>query len=702
MKKYMMEANRMAGFFAVCVCLSALFALHACKETIDDSNYAIKTDQTAMDFISASPEYSDMKAIYERVRLGDSESASTLANVLSARGHYTCFLPTNACLREYINELTGTTDVSRLSYEQAELIAYNSLIDNGDESAYESPDFPQNGSFSLPALSNRLISCKLEESTSNYLINGVANVVKADNEVTNGMIHVIDHVLAPSENNVAEMIMDAPNMQVMAALLKATTWCDSLTADRDLEYDEKDLEETVYFNSFNYKVADSRYEGYTAFVETDDVMAAWGIPSPQVDEAGNILNADAIVAAVESKCQSVYGSTALGDYANPENPVNRFVAYHVLPTKIAYNRFVHHFNEWNYMYGTNPLEPSESNYTVNVWDYYTTMGNHRGLMKITQLSDLGDREIYINRPSVYANGMNDDYQEIGLAETGEGLNVKIIADNGEYDNNAKNGFYYPIDAVLLYNESVRRNLGSERIRVDLTTIMSEVISNNVRGKTYQYFPAGYFKSVTNESADTRIFYLQDGAGNNYKWKDYQGDEFIFAGVFDFILRLPPVPMSQTYEIRMGLSNNGNRGMAQIYMGDDPQNLLPLGLPVDLRQGGSNNPNIPYVEDGDDEQINLENDKNMRNQGYMKAPKYFLWTDGQSLGTTVRNEGGTASSVNGGPTLRKILTATPMSADKTYYLRFKSSLENREAQFFMDYIEIVPSIVYNGAQAEDIW
>jgi len=698
-----MKAHCITSVFAACLLLSSLFALQACKETIDDSNYAIKTEQTAMDFISASPEFSDMKAIYERVRLGDSDDASTLANVLSARGHYTCFLPTNTALREYIREVTGSEDVNGLSYEQAELIAYNSLIDNGEEAAYESPEFPQSGSFSLPALSNRLISCTLQSGTSNYVINQVANVVDADNEVTNGMIHVIDRVLSPSQKTVAEMIMDTPNMQIMGALLKATTWCDSLSADRDLEYDEVEWEETDNLPDVgNFKIADSRYEGYTAFVETDDVMQRWGIPQPEIDEAtGEVRNADAIVAAVESKCQSVYGSAALGDYANPENPVNRFVAYHILPTKIAYNRFVHHFNEWNYLYGINALEPSESKYTVNVWDYYTTMGNHRGLMKITQLSDEGNREIYINRASVYENGPNDDYKEISFA-TGEGLNVKIGQYNESYDNNAKNGFYYPIDAVLLYNETVRQKLGSERIRVDLTTIMTEVITNNVRGKAYQRFPAGYFKNVFNESSDTRIFYLQDGAGRTTKWKDFQGDEFIFAGVFDFILRLPPVPTDQTYELRMGLSNNGNRGMAQIYMGEDPQNLLPLGLPIDLRQGGANNPNIPFVLDGDDEILNLENDKNMRNQGYMKAPKYFLWSDGQTIGTTVRNEGGTVSNVNGGPTLRKILTAVPMAADKTYYLRFKSSLENREAQFFMDYIEIVPAIVYNGSEPEDIW
>jgi hypothetical protein len=44
----------------------------------------------------------------------------------------------------------------------------------------------------------------------------------------------------------------------------------------------------------------------------------------------------------------------------------------------------------------------------------------------------------------------------------------------------------------------------------------------------------------------------------------------------------------------------------------------------------------------------------------------------------------------------------MEPGKTYYLRFKSALEDRNAQFFVDYFEIVPSQVYNGTEPEDIW
>ena len=126
-------------------------------------------------------------------------------------------------------------------------------------------------------------------------------------------------------------------------------------------------------------------------------------------------------------------------------------------------------------------------------------------------------------------------------------------------------------------------------------------------------------------------------------------------------------------------------MAQIYFGSDPLRLVPAGLPYDMRQSVGTAA-IPWVADGDDAAVNAENDKNMRNQGYMKAPNYFCITNGK-----------------GDPAaLRRIVTVSEMSSDKTYYLRFKSALKKLDSQLFLDYFEIVPTSVFNGVKAEDIW
>ena len=80
---------------------------------------------------------------------------------------------------------------------------------------------------------------------------------------------------------------------------------------------------------------------------------------------------------------------------------------------------------------------------------------------------------------------------------------------------------------------------------------------------------------------------------------------------------------------------------------------------------------------------------------MKAPNYF----------TIAGTKGAESARNASPSspgLRRIVARQSMSPEKTYYLRYKSALKKMDAEWFLDFIEIVPKEVYDGAVDEDIW
>ena len=99
-----------------------------CQETIDSSNFAIADEPTAFDYLANDERFSDIVAIFERVKTvdvpeGSNYTASSIANTLQTRGNYTCFIPTNDAVRAYVQELTGSTDVASLSDEQAENIS---------------------------------------------------------------------------------------------------------------------------------------------------------------------------------------------------------------------------------------------------------------------------------------------------------------------------------------------------------------------------------------------------------------------------------------------------------------------------------------------------------------------------------------------------------------------------------------------------
>lgn len=687
--------------------LSLVLSLTACTESIDEGNFTVKTEQTIAEYLADQPEqFSDIKSVFDRVRLGRSEQASTLSNVLSARGNYTLFAPDNTAMRNYLRGL-GVSSVDELTYEQAELIAKSCLLDNGEAQAYEEADFPSPGTFPIANLNDRILSCAQDTSDvgdMSYVINGGSKVTKTNIELTNGMVHVVDSVIAPSADNVYEMIAAADNMKVFAHLLLQTTWADSLAVEYiDQSYENEEREPNLKLpygtqKGLEYEIPQHRYVGFTAFVETDDVYAReWGI-NLQKDAEGNVTNWNEVMATLKQKCETAYGTAASGDLKHPDNAINRFVAYHLLEGRVAYNRFVGHYNEFGYQL-PDRANPQIKDCPINTWNYYATLGKYRGLIKVTQVGNKSldpntnalDQPIFVNRKSVYANGPDDDYKEL-YAET---RGAEVSALNGNFDNNALNGFYFPIDRILLYDDATRTQLASERIRIDATTLLPEMYTNNMVRNSMSTYEAGYFRNIPDMSESTLMTYLSgthDKLSGGHGWRDYQGDEFLFLGMYDFTLRLLPFPKDGTYELRMGLSNNPRRGMAQIYFGNNPKRLLPTGLPIDMRQSGGTVA-IPWVADiKGDNVTNAENDKNMRNQGYMKGPKYVCWTNNQPQ-NHVRDSSGS---------LRLIVTTSDMKSDSDYYLRFKSALKKADGEFFIDYFEYVPTSVYNGTESEDIW
>lgn len=385
----------------------------------------------------------------------------------------------------------------------------------------------------------------------------------------------------------------------------------------------------------------------------------------------------------------------------PRTPLNCFVAYHLLDGALAYNNLVHHMNEFGYNAGPNALDPQLTEFSVDVWDYYTTMGTPRRLLKVLQAAEhdeTGVYPIFLNTAREYDNSRTGTYKVTAVTRRGQ----RISATNGTHGaNSAVNGFYYPIDGIHLYSDEVRTTALRGRLRFDIATMTPEIWTANMRGRTTRFFTDDFFENIINVAEDTRLFYLSNPGS---AWYDYQGDEFEVTGVFDVTFRLPPVPTAGTYEVRMGISNNTLRGMAQIYFGDNPQNLAPTGLPIDLRVcargGGDINdykedlPDIfaviPWESDVEDEEQNRTVEKNLRNAGYMKGPKYF------------HGHAWTYPARENNACLRRIITQQYMTPDKTYYIRYKTALEATDTQFFTDYFELVPSYIYNGPEPEDVW
>lgn len=620
------------------------------------------------------------------------KSESTVFQLLKARGNYTCFAPTNDAVRFYLDSLyqdgllpTNSIDVLRDSIHYAQEIVFNSIIDHGNNLAYASTDFNE-GALNKTNMNDRYVNITYGNDSVTMqtviYVNARSTVMEKDIEVENGYIHTINKVLSPSTATVADLVITTENTSFFGKLLLETGLEKKLLAYKDEVYDDNEKAGTPRDNSGASGWAGSypehRYFGFTIFCETDSVFQANGIET--IDDLMHYIKERAFYDDDTS-----YGD----DYTDPKNALYQFVAYHILPERLIWNRMVIFSNEKGY---SNSAPNDDCKHVINVWEYYETLDPNRRSMKITGIRN-GKR---INRHATY--NLNTYKEKDGTVDF-PGVNIR--SNNGKFDNNAMNGYYYPIDDILLWTRDVPYRILNERMRYNICALLPEMMTNNQRRDRTQawYYTPDYFSADNGGSG--AIPYMSEGTDfaylSNYQnegsastWTDFQCDEFNIRGQYDFVMKLPPVPYTGTYEIRYGVNANNNRGMAQIYIGTNPNNLPAVGIPIDLRILGTN-ASIGWRSDTDlgTAEAVEENDKAMRNVDYMKGPKYFYPASGSS--------GRDCSCAT-----RRIIFRDQLEAGKTYYIRFKSVLESTSTQFFYDYLEIVPKTIYGGDEPEDKW
>lgn len=671
--------------------LLGLTVLYGCQDKVDESDMYTFTGETVIDVLGDNADYSYFVDILNRVKFSN-HSESSAAQLLSTRGHYTVFAPSNAAIQHYLDSMYNTTgfDVNQISDSLANALVKNSIIDTGDNEAFHSTDF-QVGALDRTNLDDRFITVEFEagEQNSQIILNSKSHIVNRDLEASNGVVHTIDRVLDFSNSNLAELIKQTPNLQIFGQLLKVTGWQDSLGRYRDLEYEKKDHGQGTGTSGEAIYAPEHRYFGYTAFVETDSVLALyWQLPQVRYKENGSLDNWDEIYAAIQAKCKELYPNATSSNPQSEDNAINKFVAYHLLPMRIRWDQIVQHHCEMGYAYN----DPGQLG--VDCYEYYETMGKtERRMMKITEGAESDGKRI--NRKVTYDYGINGDQLKVkDVLRPG----VLIYENNGNNIYQALNGFYYTISEPLVYDDDVPNSVLNERIRWDFSSLLPELITNNYRkikdSKNY-FFPQGYFDRIK----------MREGC--NYKYisyyyatiENYQGDEHNISGQYDFTVELPPVPFRGTYEFRVSVAHYGALGMAQLYLGTDPDHLNACGLPIDLRLDVFGDA-IGYQLDGPDWDVNRQNDKDMRNRGYMKPPQH----DGIKTSQGTVPVESMRSSVSKGPyaRLRYIMYRGTLDPKQHLYMRIKNVLENTSASFELDYLEYCPKSVYAGSEAEDIW
>ena len=684
-----------------------------CSEHIDMSNRYVFKENTVVSYMQNLPNtYSTYLDLLYKVPVSIN-SKTSVGQLLTARGHYTVFAPTNKAISDYLNELVAKDIITSPSWDAftdstkldsiRKVIVYNSIIDNGDnQQCYYVSDFPilNGGEFALSNMADHRLTIFYTDNPDSLYINKDCpiNINNRDITILNGVIHQMEKVIAPNNFTADVYLQDIIENQkspylVMARAIQACGLMGTLKAFRDEKYELMyqrgmipDLPHLVRYgysesgSGLGSKAPEHRKYGFTIFAETDDYWKSQGLDPASPNLLENLQK----WVIDQHQYSDEDNFTTDEQYQSENNLLHQWVTYHILPMRIPSNRLVFHINEYGYNHSTKTL-------ATPVYEYYTTFGKRRLLKLYESKESMG---VYINRFPELDNKRKGTYREIGCQSQNVGCRV-YNEDSLAVLSEIINCCIYPIDAPLSYNDNVRNSLARERIRFDAMSIFPEAMNNNIRKIDYEEkedkivvnIPPDkvyhYFEDLWNHEED----YLTYWDTSNFS--DYQKDEIKTVGRFDLTFRLPPVPRRDIYELRYRVFHYPTRGIIQIYFGEDKDNLHVTGIPVDIRSTDSNF--TGWYEDSDDQDYNSEIDKRMRNRNMMKGA-YQIW-----FGNGVLSERHDKNSI------RHIVACETMDPNKTYYMRVKEILDSEMKEFCLDYLELCSKEVYNNPYTpEDIW
>ena len=652
-------------FGCLVLCL-ALLSTTSCSDDPDSSNYYTFTGEMMSDFLRNHADFSEYAKIVDRAGMMD---------LLSTYGKYTCFAPTNEAINKYLKS-KGLTSVDQLTDADCDTIARSHLVDN----MYATSEM-SDGTLPTSNMLNRYIEIGHgldADSNAVVRLNRSANVIfeSQDDSVENGIMQPIDGVLLSNSRMLPDIMESNPKISLFYSALKATGLVDTLYQYRDESYNSKLYPRYKYISHVNKETAtvpDYKQQGYTAFVPTDSVLRVkYSITSLEdlYKKACEIYDP----VYPEDVNQSYH---AFSELTNPKNPLNRFIRYHILTRDVIGYNMLTPRNDIGIM--TTKMNPE---------DWYETLLPHT-MMKFERLTVLK----YVGPSNVgmrYINRRYDDNFQI----TGTQVMPTI---ESEYANRALNGMYFYVDDILAFSTQTRDIVDNCRIRMDMSTIFPELMTENIRqngdvkkqdpdydetakyGRNY-YFPNGYLKNVLIKSGT--FVYRRP---HDY-YDSYEGDEMNMFGDYDITFKIPPVPYEGEWQIRLGYAQEPTRGIAQVYFDGVPQ-----GIPLDMTKklddasilGASFKADYSTFTD-----LQLSADqKALKNKGYYRgAAGGYRYNSG----TTTRVE--FAKQAN---TFRIVLCTVHIDPKKDHYLRVRcvSSKKGNDNEFMLDYLELVPKSIY---------
>ena len=682
--------NIYTGLVLFFACLGGV-AFTSCSDDMPSDSYYTFTGEMMSDYLQNHEDYTQFAAIVKRA--SGSTRGVNLMDLLSVRGQYTCFAPTNDAVAKYL-AANGYSSVNDIPVDICDTLARTHLV-NGK--AYNTVDFANFTSLPMVNMNDRYLTIKpdtvVDAETNdtlyvNYLFNRTSEIIYSlrNDSVENGIVQPIAAVLSVSNQTVPDLMLENPNVSLFVEAMEATGLAfimrnkvQDATWNPDL-YEPKSVYSGAQWDYCH--IPEQKKYGFTVFACPNNVLAS----------KYNITDLESFY----KYAYSIYGGdsweTVSADREKMKdwrNPLRRLIGYNCLKQSGSYDNLT----------TICTIDYKE----INPTEWYSTMDSLTTIkcerLTVPKYINGGKRNtLYLNR---------GDHRR---GDTTPGVNVdKEVA--GGYEQQALNGWYYTTDGLADYGEATQNMFLTTRMRIDLYTIFPEMMNNNIRdGRTANYiaesnnpdksvaspnywFPSGYLDNVKINEDGTFLFQSQ----HNTYWS-YEGDEFNLCSElesYDITFNLPSVPTG-TYQIRLGFADMPTRGICQFYLDGNPE-----GNPLDMRDTNFNNRTGWYALTSGNNRSEEENQaakKNMHNLGWYHGPRGVFNIVGEGHEDTEYDAVQKSYFCNNARTVRCVLYTGLLNGGVQHTIRIKSVWAVGQAVAMIDYLELVPKSVY-GVEGE---
>jgi len=697
------------GAFVLFVVAALQVAVVSCSDDPGVENYYTQSKEYASNYLKNREQYSEYLKILERAR---GEYNLRLVDMLGTYGSYTVFAPTNEAVEKYLAS-RGFTSVDELSVEDCDTIALNSII----EAAYFSTDVNE-GPYPKSNMLEHILSinsykewdAQKQDSVLAMYVNQASQITHADDSVANGVVHTVSTVVGSPNDLIGAVILKDEKCKLYSSALLVTGIMDTLQdhyVDETYGWksDKDRIDSCTWTNPAlliltasgnerdNVAYPIKRYFNYTVFLCPDSILR----------EKYGIETLDDLRAKAHELYDPVYPEDAnISNETDRRNALNRFISYHVIDrygdyyslTSMNNDQLQYNFNRMKY----------------DICDWYGTLMPH-SLMKFSFPSG--------TKPGLYINrrGVRHHADERGGYNRGA-----LVEKKYQVVRTGLNGIYHYIDEIVAYDRIMQDVVMNDCIRLDCTTLSPDFMTKLTDGEVARghgngdnKYPGGSNNSdpANNQGRNiafkpgyVRNFNLSAQTKMHVRCRSlyygcYEADEVLFKGRYDFTLTLPSVPAG-TYEVRM-FTNAGydTRGIIQVYLGSDPDNLEPQGIPFDMRKNGVELFNWKADSDLGDEDAIAAFDKAIHNLGWMKGPKCYTW--GPRTSPPSDGDQNLRNGDSNGRQIRKIFGTFITDGKTDQYLRIQQKMESENNELPFDFIELCPSSVYNSEYfTESVW